>query len=157
MQARLTLLALVLACGCKQATEDAPKESAAETDWKSAFKHAERWDPARRAVVVDIELMPGFHAYAAGETVGKPLRVELAEDSELQIAGELVYPKGEARELPLGRSVIVEGRAEIVAPVAAKDGQLEGKSARGRLHYQVCTESACDRPRTASFEVRPGT
>lgn len=133
--------------------EAQPAGSAGEMpDWASAFRHEVRFDSERKAVVVDVELKPGFHAYTVGETIGRPLKLEFAADSAYQPAGEIQYPEGETKDLPIGKSVIVHGKAAIVAPVAAKEG-VSGGDARGKFQYQVCTEEACDRPRTVEFAV----
>src|SRR5262245_5835882 len=98
-------------------------------------------------------IAPGFHACTTGEETGKPLAVELAPDSDLVSAGAIEYPKGTIKNLPIGRSVIVEGAAEIVAPVAPKEGAGSPPKLKGTLRYQICTEKACDRPRTTKFDL----
>lgn len=133
--------------------EAQPSGSVGEApDWAAAFKHEIRFDAAKKAVVVAVELQPGFHAYTVGETIGRPLKLEFSQSSGYQPAGEIVYPAGETKDLPIGKSVIVQGKAEIVAPVASKEG-APAASASGKFQYQVCTEEACDRPRTVDFEV----
>jgi hypothetical protein len=121
-------------------------------NWAEAMKYEVKLDAARKAVVVAIDLAPGFHAYTTGETIGRPLKVEIDADSDLKANGDVTYPTGTAKDLPLGKSVIVEGKAEIVAPVNA-EGDLAGKKAKGKFQYQICTDEACDRPRTAPFEI----
>ncbi len=125
----------------------------AAPDFTTAFKHAVRWDSGKSALVVDVSIAPGFHAYTTGETTGKPLLVEILADSDMVANGEVEYPKGVEKDLPIGKSVIVEGKAAITAPVKAKDAASASKKAKGTLRYQVCTEKTCDRPRTAPFEV----
>ena len=133
--------------------EAQPTEAAGEMpDWAAAFKHEIRFDAEKKAVVVAVELKPGFHAYTVGETIGRPLKLEFSEKSAYQPTGDIQYPAGETKDLPIGKSVIVHGKAEIVAPVAAKPA-APGASATGKFQYQVCTEEACDRPRTVDFEV----
>jgi hypothetical protein len=165
----IALLLLSAAFACKDpppgADSKAPDPAAAKPDQKieappgapdfaSAFKHSERWDPAKKAVVVELTVSPGYHAYTTGESTGKPLLVEIAADSDLVSAGDVEYPKGTEKNLPIGRSVIVEGNAHIYAPVAPKPGAVEGpKKAKGTLRYQVCTEKVCDRPRTVPIAV----
>jgi len=118
-------------------------------DWGSAFTAASRWDAGKKAVVVDVSVAPGFHAYTTGETVGKPLLLTVKPESALKVA-EVEYPKGTTKELSTGRSVIVEGKAEIVAIVS---DPVAGKSVDATLRYQVCTPEACDRPRTVDLAV----
>lgn len=131
----------------------AEKSAEGSPDFASAFSHSSRWDPAKKALVVDLTVAPGFHAYTTGETTGKPLLVEVAADSDFSLAGDVEYPKGTEKTLPLGRSVIVEGNAQIQAPLAPKTDAAGPKKATGTLRYQVCTEKACDRPRTAPLSV----
>lgn len=132
---------------------EAEAKAEASPDFASAFQHAARWDAAKKALVVDVTVAPGFHAYTTGETTGKPLLVDIAADSDFSLTGAIEYPKGVEKTLPLGRSVIVEGAGQIVAPLAPKTEAAGPKKATGSLRYQVCTEKACDRPRTAPLAV----
>lgn len=129
-----------------------PTPEASAPDWREAFSHQVRYEPNDRAVVVDVRLAPGFHAYTTGETTGKPLKVELDPDSAYQLDGPVRYPKGVEKTLPLGKSVIVEGQTKVVAKIAPRSPEATGP-AKGSFHYQVCTDKACDRPRKAPFEV----
>ncbi len=125
--------------------DDGPK-------WDTALTHTARVDVAQKALLVDVVIAPGFHAYTEGETVGKPLVVEVGADSEVTAAGPVQYPSGTVKDLPVGRSVIVEGRAQIVAPLALTEASA-GKSVKGTFRYQVCTDTACDRPRSVPLAV----
>lgn len=150
-----TTLTLGLLAGCKseppaQQTPAAEKKNEMP-DWKKAISHEVRFDAAKGEVVVDVKVEPGFHAYTTGETTGKPLKLTIADDSEYALKGEVQYPKGVEKDLPVGKSVIVEGEAQVTAAVEPK---AEGAQAvKGTFRYQVCTDEACDRPRTAPFEV----
>lgn len=138
------------------ASDEAPDLPARPApDWKRAFRHEVRYDAERQAIVIAIEVDEGYHVYTEGETIGKPLHVALAEDGPYEIDGSVRYPEGVTKDLPIGRSVIVEGEAEVVAPIRPRNEEDRGKpgSAEGRFRYQVCTDEACDRPRTQSFEV----
>lgn len=154
-------LALALAA-CKadpaQAPAAAPAPKAATApvedqmpDWKAAFSHHVAFDPAAKAVTVHVKVAPGFHAYTVGETTGKPMLLTIAEDSEFGLEGDVKYPSGVTKDLPVGRSVIVEGEAEISAQVTPKSDAA--KTVKGSFRYQVCTDEACDRPRTAPFAL----
>lgn len=121
-------------------------------DWKAAFSHAVKYDAERKAVVVDVKIAPGYHAYTVGETIGRPMKVTVDESSPFALSGDVQYPKGVEKNLPIGKSVIVEGETEIVAPVALKEGK-QGDQVKGKFQYQVCTDEACDRPRSAPFAV----
>lgn len=159
----LALVVTVLSFGCQKAAEppapSAPPPAPAAApkpagpDWAAAFKHGVEWDAAQGQVVVKVQIQPGFHAYTVGETVGKPMALELAEDSAYALAGEVQYPAGVTKDLPIGKSVIVEGNAEIRAPAKLKT-EAKGQ-VKGNFRYQVCTDESCDRPRTAPFELTP--
>ena len=120
-------------------------------DFASAFHHAVRYERAQRSLVVELQIAPRFHAYTVGEKIGRPLLLELAPDSDFLADGPVAYPKGTTKDLPIGRSVIVEGRAEISVGLRPK-GESKG-TIKGTLRYHVCTDRACDRPRTAPFSV----
>lgn len=154
------MLALTTA-GCAKSSEPAapskaPAAPAANEmpDWKRAISHEVRFDAAKKEVVVDVKVKPGFHAYTTGETTGKPLKLTIAEDSDFALEGEVRYPKGIEKDLPVGRSVIVEGEAQVSATVTPKSDAA--KAVKGAFRYQVCTDEACDRPRTAKFELPNG-
>jgi hypothetical protein len=150
-------LPLLLIVGCKEPAPEAPPPPKAvidaQPDWKGAFKHTVRFEAASSELVVDVVVAPGFHAYTIGETVGKPMALELSADGGWEADGEVVYPKGVEKDLPIGKSVIVEGSTSIKAKIKAKtDPKSEVK---GTFRYQVCNESACDRPRNEPFTITP--
>lgn len=156
----LALATLVLsACPAKKETPpptpiptvDKPKEP----NWQKAFQHTVRYDVEKKAVVVDVAIEPGFHAYTVGETIGKPMALSLDEAGSFALAGEVQYPAGVTKDLPIGKSVIVEGTAQIVGPIRKKEGAADNK-ATGTFRWQVCTDEACDRPRTEPFTVEAG-
>lgn len=148
--------------GCTEGRKTETTESASKPatsapvgdapSFDGAFKHEIAFDKARSVVRVELLVAPGFHAYTTGETVGRPLELTLAEDSDYVASGPVEYPKGSSKDLPLGKSVIVEGSAQIVAPVRLREHAATGR-AKGTLKYQICTESACDRPRTVTFDL----
>ena len=131
--------------------EEAPPATAEPTiDWSTAFSHEVAYDAERGGIVAKVRIAPGFHAYTVGETTGRPLK--LAAEAPV-VLGDVQYPKGIEKNLPIGRSVIVEGDAEIFAPIAEKP---EGtQKVEGVLDYQICTDEVCDRPRKAPFSLSP--
>jgi hypothetical protein len=161
---QLVVFAALAAMGCREranpkdepppskprAAEVAEAVQQAPTDWDSAIRIDVRYDAARQAVVAALQIAPGFHAYTTGETIGRPLELKIAPESELKAEGEPTYPQGVTKDLPIGRSVIVEGSAEVVAKLASP---AAGKKANGTLAYQVCTDEACDRPKTKPWTV----
>lgn len=145
---------LIAATSCEEKV--APRVVAdAPVDFAKAIDIAARYDAGAKAVVVSIAIAPGFHAYAEGETVGKPLKLVIAPGSPVELKDPR-YPSGTQKMLPIGRSMVVEGKAEIVAPVVLK-GTAEpppaGTAIKAQLSYQVCKETACDRPRTLDLEL----
>lgn len=150
----LMSLVMLAATACR---DDAPSPNPSTTAltpkleqgpaWDTALTYGARYDAAQKALVVSVDIAPGFHAYTEGETIGKPLLLGIAADSEVALGGAIQYPKGVTKDLPVGRSVIVERHADIVAPLA---DPVAGKAVRASLRYQVCTETACDRPRTVT-------
>ncbi len=146
---RIFPIFVLFLAGCPAKTERAAAPPPAEAvDWAAAFEHEVRFDAAKSALVVDVKVAPGFHAYTVGETTGRPL--ELSVDDPWKL-GDVAYPKGTEKNLPIGKSVIVEGAAQIVGPVSA---EAPPGTIRGKLAYQVCTDDGCDRPRKAAFEVK---
>jgi len=129
---------------------EAPK-AAAMPKWSEAISHEVAFDAAQGQVLVTVQVKPGFHAYTVGETTGKPLQLLIGDDSEFGLEGDVQYPKGIEKNLPVGRSVIVQGQAEVKAKVKAKSDA--SKTVRGTFKYQVCTDEACDRPRSKAFEL----
>lgn len=149
---RIFPIFVLFLAGCpeKTAAPSAPAAAPEAVDWSAAFHHEVRYDADQSALVVDVKVAPGFHAYTIGETTGRPLEVTVEDPWKL---GDVAYPKGLEKNLPIGKSVIVEGAATIVAPVSAEPAP---DTIRGKLAYQVCTDEGCDRPRKAAFEVKRG-
>ena len=150
------LACLPIGCTSESPPSSPPAKTTSEApppDFKSAFRTNFRFDAGEQAVVVDLKIEPGYHAYTIGESTGRPLKVEMASDSAFALKGDVKYPEGLKKDLPIGPSVIVEGRAKIVAPVEKRSDATDG-AAKGTLRYQVCTDEACDRPRKLSFNVK---
>lgn len=105
------------------------------------------FDKASGKLVVKLQLKPGFHAYAPGEEIGKP--VELAVDAPWAIDGAVAIPAGQKKDLgSLGTSMILEGEVPLSAAVKGGTGEIKGV-----VTAQVCTDKACDRPKKHSFTV----
>lgn len=151
------LLVLILGCPAEAPESTSHTREGAPPDWASAFRQEAAWDEAREAVVVTVRLAPGFHAYTTGEETGRPLRIELDPTSPRVLDGSPEYPKGVERQLAVGRSVIVEGTARIVAPTRPREEGSAADRVEGKLHYQVCTDEACDRPRSARIALATTT
>jgi hypothetical protein len=98
-------------------------------------------------LTVTLKIKPGYHAYAPGEEVGKP--VELGVDAPWT-AENVTIPAGTKRDLgpDLGKSVILEGDVPLGATVKGGTGDV-----KGAVMAQVCTDKACDRPKKHEFSV----
>lgn len=104
-------------------------------------------DKASGKLTVMLKIKPGFHAYAPGEEIGKP--VELAVEAPWTIEGPVQIPAGQKKDLgELGTSVILEGDVPLTATVKGGNGEL-----KGAVSAQVCTDKACDRPKKHAFTV----
>lgn len=149
---RLGLVAGTCALSACQAPASAPPPPVEEgPDFASAIHIDVDYAAEASAVHVEAKLEPGYHVYAPGESVGRPIAIALAEGSGWKSAGEAHYPAGEPKETSLGKSVVVEGALEASLPVeAAKE---EPGKITGTFAYQVCTDTACDRPRKLPFEL----
>ncbi len=129
--------------GNKPITDAAP----AAPDFEHSVDVAPAFDKASNTLTVTLKLKPGFHAYAPGEEVGKP--VELAVDAPWTVDGAVNIPKGTPKDMgELGKSVILEGDVPLSAKLKGGSGEIKGV-----VTAQVCTDKACDRPKKHPFSV----
>lgn len=135
---------LLSACSAAEQPKSAPP------NWAEAIQLSPRFDPNSGELSVQLKLKPGFHSYTTGETVGRPLKLSL-KPGPAALDGPVAYPKGKRKALPTGDSVIVEGEAAVRAKLKPSGAAREGEQ-QASLRYQVCTDTACDRPRR--FEIR---
>ncbi len=142
----------LMGCPTPAAEPEAPPRKG-PPNWKQGFQYKIRHDAEAQKLVIDLKLAPGFHAYTTGETIGKPVSVELAPTSARMLAAPVSYPKGQTKDLPLGRSVILEGEEQIRAELAPNQSASASSKIQGTFHYQICTDEACDRPRKEGFEL----
>ena len=151
----LSLLSIAWLSGC---TKDTSVSQTAATpvaalDFQEAISFKPTFDGAAQAVIMQVNLKPGYHIYTTGETIGRPVRMELQTGGDWKPTGEIEYPTGSKKVTSLGTSVVVEHKAMTrmpVAPAVDEPGKLIG-----RFFYQVCTNEACDRPRSTDFELDP--
>lgn len=116
-------------------------------DFANALQLVPAFDKATSKLTVVLKIKPGFHAYAPGETVGKP--VDVAVDAPWAIEGAVQIPAGTTKDLgALGTSVILEGEIPLSVTVKGAIGDVHGS-----VMAQVCTDTACDRPKKHSFTV----
>ena len=116
---------------------------------KPDFEHAvdvvPTFDKAASKLTVTLKIKPGYHAYAPGEEIGKP--VELAVDAPWT-AENVTIPAGTKKDIGEEKSVILEGDVPLTAIVKGGTGDVSGK-----VTTQICTDKACDRPRPHAFKV----
>jgi hypothetical protein len=111
-------------------------------------------DDVELAVLADIA--PGYHLYGPKEK--RPSRTELEYlESEAIEWGIPVFPPVIKRDLAgLGEYDLYEGEIAIILP-AKIDGLATPRrniSARIRLKYQVCTETACSPPSSTEMGIQ---
>ena len=115
-------------------------------DFANALEVVPGFDKASSQLTVTLKLKPGFHAYAPGEAIGKP--VELKVDEPCAVDGAVAIPEGTKKDLgELGTSVILEGDVKLSAVVKSCP------HVNGAVTAQVCTDKACDRPKKHTFSV----
>ncbi len=141
----------LLMAGCRSEAHRATPAPDGTPDWATAFEYG--IEVEADTIRVRFEVADGFHVYSQGETVGRPLELRSEPDSAYVIEN-VRYPEGETKDLPIGRSVVVEG-AGLVEGELDRRPDASNDRVRGVFRYQVCTDEACDRPRTDSFEAEP--
>jgi hypothetical protein len=151
----LTLSILAAAACSKSPTPPTAAPKPVVPDFAGAFKHQIAFDAAASEVQLHFSIAPGFHAYGEGETVGRPLRLEVPPDPAFKV-GVLRAPKGQLKDLPIGHSVTIEGEGVLALPLqlSTKSSTAAAHPIRGMLYYQICTDTACDRPRSEPFELK---
>lgn len=123
----------------------------ASLDFSKTFSISSSFDHGSTALIVDINLDDTVHAYAEGEQVGKPVKLELVSKNGWHALEKPQVPTGRKKSLgALGDSVVIEGPFRITQKLKA--GQGPGEAV---LHLQVCTNNACDRPRTHQLLINP--
>jgi hypothetical protein len=122
---------------------------AAPPDFANALAVAPAYDKATGKLTVSLDIKPGFHAYAAGEEVGKPVELAVDDKNGWKLEGAPTVPAGTKKDLgTLGTSVILEGKVDLTATVKGGTGDIAGV-----VTAQVCTDKACDRPKQHTFTV----
>jgi hypothetical protein len=141
-------------CKCKPeqpAPEPAPKSAQAPdvVDFPNAFSWTQTYDVATQTLLVRVALKDGYHAYAPGEKVGRPVELVVAGDKGWKLESAPLLPKGETKVVgEIGPTQVLEKSFEISAKVTRGTGPLVGT-----LKMQLCTDHACDRPRDHAFSV----
>jgi hypothetical protein len=121
-----------------------PEEPAAP-DWDNAVSFGAVHTGGSLEIRIDVG--PGFHVYGANETISRPLAVSIDQLPEL----EMVIPPGTEKTLgeALGTAWVLEGQITLMASLP--DGAPSSLS--GVLDYQVCTDSSCTAPTSATWQA----
>jgi hypothetical protein len=111
-------------------------------------------DSVELAVVADIK--PGYHLYGPEEKPPSCTVLEVIESDGIEL-GSPSFPPVIKRDLAgLGEFDLYEGEIAIRLPVTVSESAEKGSAvyAHVRLHYQVCTETACSAPTSTQLEIR---
>lgn len=141
---RLKILLFLMLLGCQK------KKAAEVTDFAGLYSISSRFDEKSSSLLVTISLDEKIHAYADGEKIGIPLKLEVNSKNGWKPDGNAELPKGQKKNLKaLGESVVLEGDIQIRQRL--KKGHGLGEAS---LHLQVCSPNSCDMPRVhaLSFE-----
>ncbi len=131
--------------GCKCAPDlalNSAQEKAStpiQNDFSQAFTWSQNYDSATQQLSVDVHLNEGFHAYAEGEETGVPVDLEISDLNGWRMEGKPLLPSGDKE--------LLENEFSVGAKVTGGKGML-----RGILKMQLCSTTACDRPRQHPFE-----
>lgn len=118
-------------------------------DFDGSISVAPAFDKAQNKLTVTLQLKPGFHAYAPGESVGKPVALTLDAENGWAVEGAVEIPAGTKKDLgELGTSMILEGDVPLRATVKPGSGALSGV-----VEVQICTDKACDRPKKHAWSI----
>lgn len=146
---RLTFLMIAMCLMTACTKKDKQPKPTAHVDQK--FSIDTNFDQEASILIINVNLPTGLHAYAVGEKIGKPIRLEISSTNGWRAAGNTEIPVGRIKKIAgLGESMVIEGPFVIKQKVVRGTGKGEA-----RLHLQVCSETACDRPRTHILEINP--
>lgn len=112
------------------------------TNFESLYSISSHFDQKTSELSVDISLDKSIHAYADGEKIGIPLRLEVSPKNGWVADGDASIPKGKLKKLSPGESQVLMGNIKVSQKL--KNGTGPGEA---HLHLQVCSDKACDRPR----------
>lgn len=145
MNARTYIQAGFLALAFASASEAGNRPSLGDS---ATFATA--YDKKNKTLNVHVKLRDGVHAYAPGETTGKPVSLVVKPQNGWKTSGDVQLPRGKEKSLKtFGKSIIIDGEFDVKTRVEGGSGPILAE-----LHLQVCSENACDRPRVHPFEVQ---
>lgn len=142
------------ACKCApnlkpKITESTPTDFS-HHDFSNAFTWSQKFDETTQQLSVNVHLSEGFHAYAAGEKIGVPVDLEISAFNGWHMEGKPSLPAGVLKQIgAIKATQALENEFVLAAKVTGGKGAL-----RGTLKMQLCSASACDRPREHHFEYK---
>lgn len=125
---KIILFLLILACSCT-------------SKQKSDSQITYEFNPKTRELSVKVKLPEGMHAYAAGEPIGKPIELVIDPKNKWQLAEKPILPTGNEKHL-------LDKQFELKARLKGGRGPIYGT-----FKMQLCSDSACERPRDYTFKV----
>lgn len=126
-------------------TRTSPKIS---DNFSDAFTWRPEFDSVKNIFWIKVQLRDGFHAYASGEKIGKPVGIEILDFNGWHVNGAAILPVGKTISLgELGNSQVLENNFVVGAKVIGGKGNLQGI-----FKMQLCSNTSCDRPREYPFE-----
>jgi len=107
-------------------------------------------------LVLDVEVIEGWHAYGTRESTNIPVGYDPSKQDvgALEFEGEAVIPPGEEQDTPIGPTYPLPHHFQVKqafrVPADAEPREL---TVGGALDYQVCDESGCDLPTEGEYEA----
>ncbi|HXW53081.1 MAG TPA: hypothetical protein VEL47_03135 [Myxococcota bacterium] len=135
------LICVAFSCKTRQPTE--------QTDFGNLYKIASSFDKNSGIFSATVSLEKTLHAYALGEKTGQPVSLEISPKNGWAADGPANIPRGVVKKLgALGEATVLEGSFTISQKLKAGLGPGEAL-----LHLQVCSDTACDRPRVHHIKL----
>lgn len=145
----LLLLAFFAASCTKSSSLSSPTSAGHEINFEKSFSIASSYDGKTGKLKIHVGLAPGVHAYGDGEKIGMPVKLKISPAGNWKLIGSPVIPKGQIKDLgALGKSVVIDQSFVVEATVKNGTGAIIGE-----LDLQICSDSACDRPRNHGIKV----
>jgi Disulphide bond corrector protein DsbC len=144
----LTFTACQRATNLESKTAQPIPKNSVQSDFENAFTWSQNFDETKQQLSVSVHLNKGFHAYAAGEKIGIPVDLEITNFNGWHLEGKPWLPTGVLKHLDaIRKTQVLENEFVLGAKVKGGKGKI-----RGILKMQLCSASACDRPREHHFE-----
>jgi hypothetical protein len=135
----LVVLLAIFVVSCKKKEQDLSHSP----DFNNSFSISSEFIDATSQLKIAIHLADSFHAYAPGEKIGKPIKLEITNINGWAADGAASIPPGKNKLMgELWQSIVLQGDVHISQKLKKGNGQGEAL-----LYLQVCTANACDRPR----------